>query len=221
MNNDNLDQKNYISLADWAPMHDSMEEKREFLLNADIALKYLNSNGMRVDSFDFNDIFIVDGNLREIKYNVISNVGTVTPADVKSNIYEESKMALYLYLYPCEYIDDNFLKKHFTEFSFAFPSDDVPYYKGIFERGASVPFSDFDFQKRKMELEKLSDATKKDGDSDLMGDIDFSMLSKPNNDEINKKLYREAAFAKTIALSTIISVVGFLICLIALFMHFN
>ena len=72
-----------------------------------------------------------------------------------------------------------------------------------------------------MELEKLSDATKKDGDSDLMGDIDFSMLSKPNNDEINKKLYREAAFAKTIALSTIISVVGFLICLIALFMHFN
>ena len=100
-------------------------------------------------------------------------------------------------------------------------TDDVPYYKGIFERGASVYFVDFDFQKRKMDLEKLSDATKKDGDDDLMGDVDFSMLPKPNNDEINKKLYREAAFAKTIALSTIISVVGFLICLIALFMHFN
>ena len=43
MNNDNLDQRNYISLADWVSMHDSMEEKREFLLNADLALKFLNS----------------------------------------------------------------------------------------------------------------------------------------------------------------------------------
>ena len=221
MNNDDFNQKNYISLADWAPMHDSMEEKREFLINADIALKYLNSNGMRVDSFDFNDIFIVDGNVREIKFNVISNVGSVTDVEVKSNIFKESKMALCLYLYPCDEINDEFLKKHFADYSFAFPTDDVPYYKGIFERGASVYFVDFDFQKRKMDLEKLSDATKKDGDDDLMGDVDFSMLPKPNNDEINKKLYREAAFAKTIALSTIISVVGFLICLIALFMHFN
>lgn len=30
MNSDNFDQKNYISLADWAPMHDSMEEKENF-----------------------------------------------------------------------------------------------------------------------------------------------------------------------------------------------
>ena len=221
MNNENLDQRNYISLADWVSMHDSMEEKREFLLNADIALKYLNSNGIKVESFDFNDIFIVDDNLREIKYNVISNVGTITPADTRSNVYDAAKLALYLYLYPCDVIDDNFLKSHFKDFSFTFPVEDVPYYQGIVERGASVYFSDFDYQKRKKNLEELSDATKKDGDDDLMGDVDFSMLPKPNNDEINKKLYREAAFAKTIALSTIISVVGFLICLIALFMHFN
>ena len=84
MNNDNLDQKNYISLADWAPMHDSMEEKREFLINADIALKYLNSNGMRVDSFDFNDIFIVDGNLREIKYNTTTNTVTTNTTVINS-----------------------------------------------------------------------------------------------------------------------------------------
>ena len=145
MNNENLDQRNYISLADWVSMHDSMEEKREFLLNADLALQYLKSNGMRVDSFDFNDIFIVDDNIREIKYNVITNVGTLTPADVKANIYEEAKMALYLYLYPCDEIDDGFLKSHFKDFSFAFPTNDVDYYKGIIERGASVFFSDFDY----------------------------------------------------------------------------
>ena len=100
-------------------------------------------------------------------------------------------------------------------------TEDVPYYQGIVERGASVYFSDFDYQKRKMDLEKLSDASKKDGDTDLMGDVDPSMLPRPNNDEINKKLYREAAYAMTIALPTIISIVGFLICLIALYMHFN
>ena len=221
MNNDNLDQRNYISLADWVSMHDSMEEKREFLLNADLALKFLNSNGIKVDSFDFNDIFIVDDNIREIKFNVINNIGSVTPADTRSNIYDAAKLALYLYLYPCDVIDDNFLKSHFKDFSFAFPAEDVPYYQGIVERGASVYFSDFDYQKRKMDLEKLSDASKKDGDTDLMGDVDPSMLPRPNNDEINKKLYREAAYAMTIALPTIISIVGFLICLIALYMHFN
>lgn len=220
MNNDNFDQRNFISLADWAPMHDSMDEKREFLLNADIALKYLNSNGMKVDSFDFNDVFIVDDNLREIKFNVISNVGTVTDADVKSNIYDAAKMALYLYLYPCENIDDGFFKSHFADFSFAFPPDDVPYYKGIVERGASVYFNEFDFQKRKMDLEKLGDSVKGE-DGDLMGDVNLSMLSKPNNDEYNKRIYREGAYAKAIALPTIISVIGFLICLIALYMHFN
>ena len=156
MNNDNLDQRNYISLADWVSMHDSMEEKREFLLNADLALKFLNSNGIKVDSFDFNDIFIVDDNIREIKFNVINNIGSVTPADTRSNIYDEAKLALYLYLYPCDVIDDNFLKSHFKDFSFAFPTEDVPYYQGIVERGASVYFSDFDYQKRKMDLEKES-----------------------------------------------------------------
>ncbi len=220
MNNDNFDQRTIISLADWAPMHDSMDERREFLINADIALKYLNSNGMKVDSFDFNDIFIVDNNLREIKYNVISNVGSVTEADIKSNIYNEAKMALRLYLYPCDEIDDAFLKSHFTDFSFAFPTDDVPYYKGVFERGASVYFNEFDFQKRKMDLEKLG-ASVKSEDSDLMGDVDVSMLSKPNNDEYNKRIYREGAFARAIALPTLISIIGFLICLIALYMHFN
>ena len=221
MNNENLDQRNYISLVDWVSMHDSMEEKREFLLNADIALKYLNSNGIKVESFDFNDIFIVDDNIREIKFNVITDLGNVPDVDVKSNIYNESKLALYLYLYPCDEIDDGFLKNHFKDFSFAFPADDVSYYQGIIERGASVYFSDFDYQKRKMELEKLSDASKKDGNTDLMGDVDPSMLPRPNNDEINKKLYREGAFAMTIALPTIISIIGFLICLFALYMHFN
>ena len=142
MNNENLDQRNYISLADWVSMHDSMEEKRELLLNADIALKYLNSNGIKVESFDFNDIFIVDDNLREIKFNVISNLGNVTDADIRSNIYNEAKLALYLYLYPCDVIDDNFFKSHFKDFSFAFPEGDIPYYQGVVERGASVYFNE-------------------------------------------------------------------------------
>ena len=210
-----------MTLIEWLKSIRSEEEKRELLLNLDIALKYLNDRGMMVTSFNPNDIEIIDNNIKEIMFTKVDRMNRSVDDVVRRNIYDEAKLALSVYLNYFDGFNDDFLKNNYDEFVFAIPPDDVNYYKGIIVRGSSVYFSEFDLEKRKRDLSKLEEEVKDNTDYDESnGMLDMMTI---NNDSINNKLYskifREGAYANTNIVPIVIVVLGFIICLTSLVLY--
>lgn len=207
-----------ITITEWLKDKRSEEEKRDLLLNLDLALKYLNDRGMMVTSFNPNDIEIIDNNIKEIMFKKIDRMGSSPDFVVKNNIYDEAKLALSIYLNYFDGFNDNFLKNNYDEFVFAIPQDDVNYYKGIIVRGSSVYFSEFDFEKRKRDFSKLEDEVGSDSNNQLSSDM--VELMPINNDSINNKLYskifRESAYANASILPSVIIMLGFIICIVSI-----
>ena len=209
---------NGITLYEWLKTKRSEEEKRDLLLNMDIALKYLNDRDMMVTSFNPNDIEIMNNDVKEIMFNSVDHMNNIADSIVRRNIYEEAKLALSIYLNYFEGLNDDFLKSNYDEFVFAIPADDVNYYKGIIVNGSSVYFSEFDFEKRKRDIMKLNGEVKDDEMSN-----DLNGLMPLNNDSINNKLYskvfREGAYANTSILPKVMILFGFIICFISIVLY--
>lgn len=211
-----------MTIIEWLKTTRTEEEKRDLLLNLDIALKYLNDRGIMVTSFDPNDIEIIDNNIKEIMFNKIDHMSGPSDYIIKSNIYDEAKLALGVYLNYFDGFNDNFLKNNYDEFIFALPPDDVNYYKGIIVRGSSVYLSEFDLEKRKRDLSKLEEEVKGSSDDNISDEM--YGLMEINNDKINNKLYsrifREGAYANTSIVPKVIILLGFIICFISLVLYF-
>ena len=211
-----------MNLMEWMKKMPSEEERRELLLNLDIALKYLNDRGMMVTSFNPNDIEIVDNNIKQIMFNKVDRMNDSADLIITNNIYEEAKLAMSIYLNYFDGFNDNFLRNNFDEFIFALPPDDVNYYKGIIVRGSSVYFSEFDLEKRKRDLSKLEEEIKQNDDSQYSSDM-MNMMTL-NNDSINNKLYskifREGAYANTFVLPIGILLLGLIICITSIILYF-
>ena len=213
-----------MNILEWMKKIPSDEEKRELLLNLDIALKYLNDRGMMVTSFNPKDIEIVDNDIKQIMFNKVDRMNDSVDFVIKNNIYEEAKLALSVYLNYFDGFNDNFLKNNYDEFVFALPPDDTNYYKGIIVRGSSVYLSEFDLEKRKRDLSKLEEEVK--GDSKSNDDIPNDMFGTMtlNNDSINNRLYskifKEGAYANTSIVPIGILLLGLIICIVSIVLYF-
>ena len=65
-----------------------------------------------------------------------------------------------------KYLNPDFVKENFDEFAQFIPSGDVPYYRGVIQRGASVYFCEFALEKRNRDL---ADLEKQLGEGDGKG----------------------------------------------------
>ena len=223
MNNDT------ITLKDWLKENKNIEDKRELYLYGDMALNYLHDKGVEVSSFDPEDIDIIDGDIRKIKFNYLTDNKNYD--DLKTNLYEYAKLGIRMYLDYYDYLDDSFLKSNYNEFAFGLPKDDVNYFKGIIQRGSFVYFNEFDFELRKKKLKELGE--------EVTESVDMNSFSKPNNDIINKEIYsdnpkntigygrnkvksREAAFAEFMIYPVMLSfIVGVILLIAFLIFGFN
>ena len=223
MNNDT------ITLKDWLKVNKNIEDKRELYLYGDMALNYLHDKGVEVSSFDPEDIDIIEGDIRKIKFNYLTDNKNYD--DLKTNLYEYAKLGIRMYLDYYDYLDDSFLKSNYNEFAFGLPKDDVNYFKGIIQRGSFVYFNEFDFELRKKKLKELGE--------EVTDSVDMNSFSKPNNDIINKEIYsdnpkntigygrnkvksREAAFAEFMIYPVMLSfIVGVILLIAFLIFGFN
>ena len=223
MNNDT------ITLKDWLKVNKNIEDKRELYLYGDMALNYLHDKGVEVSSFDPEDIDIIDGDIRKIKFNYLTDNKNYD--DLKTNLYEYAKLGIRMYLDYYDYLDDSFLKSNYNEFAFGLPKDDVNYFKGIIQRGSFVYFNEFDFELRKKKLKELGE--------EVTDSVDMNSFSKPNNDNINAEIYgdnpkntigygrnkvksREAAFAEFMIYPVMLSfIVGVILLIAFLIFGFN
>ncbi len=219
-----------ISLESWVSSFRDWEEMREIFLNMDRAMRYLHERGYCVKSFEPSKIMILNNSLNQIKFETMP-----MPKDqmtqrkyIKDDIYNSSFIQMGLYSNSLEHLRRDFLKSNFDNFAQFVPEGDIPYYRGVIDRGASVYFCEYAMEKVNRDLAALEaelasqsgvktpvkTATKKYDDTGI-------------NDRINDSIYKEisrgrrdAAFINFLIYPTAILALGFVFALVAWFMSF-
>ena len=213
-----------IPLDLWIMNHPSAEEIRTVFLNMDIALKYIHDHGYCIEVFYPSEIEILNNELDHIQFKKLiqlSNDPELRKNMIKEDLFNSALIQIGLYFYSdglglsineiLAHLKPEILKDNFDAYSQVVPSGDVPYYRGVVMRGASVYFNEFADEKRKRELQELQ---KQFGEEETEDNKQFQLVhAKPSNDRINDNIYkqinglRDAAFISTLAIPTIILVV--------------
>lgn len=222
-----------VSLKSWINTFRSEDELREVFLNMDRAMKYVHERGYCVKSFDPKEIEILNGSINQIKFNTLlqmPNDYSIQKQIVKEDIYNSTFIQIGVYSKCLEYLKPEFLKQNFERFSTFLPQGDIPYYRGIVERGASVYFCEYAMEKKKKDLEMLE--SQFNGNEVGSGGYDSGKrLVKSNgtslyddthiNDSINDSIYKQisskgdAAFINFLIYPTIVLLLGVLLAVVA------
>ena len=210
-----------IPLDLWIMNHPSAEEIRTVFLNMDIALKYIHDHGYCIEVFYPSEIEILNNELDHIQFKKLiqlSNDPELRKNMIKEDLFNSALIQIGLYFYSdglglsineiLAHLKPEILKDNFDAYSQVVPSGDVPYYRGVVMRGASVYFNEFADEKIKRELQELK---KQFVEEETEDNKQFQLVhAKPSNDRINDNIYkqinglRDAAFISTLAIPTII-----------------
>ena len=240
-----------ITFAEWFEnMHDD-EELREAFINMDLAMKFIHNRNFCVKSFNPKEIEILNNSLKQIKFDTLLKM----PNDsydkkelIKEDIYSSAFLQIAAYMnnvsssaYNDQSITDflanmkpDFLRENFDSFITFIPEKDVPYYRGVVQRGASVYFSEFVKEQKKRDLEALekeidggmgSSQGKESGKSLVKSNGTYSSDNLiDNNDANNRNIYGNidgldiAAFAKAYVLPVLLIIIGIIFIVLAYIM---
>lgn len=208
-----------ISLEDWIKRPRKEEDMREVFLNMDRAMKYVHDYNYCIKSFHPRDIELLNGESNQIRFKYLLEM----PADVnekrqyiKDDVYNSSFLQIGIYTKCLYYLKRDYLKQNFDSFATFVPQGDVPYYRGVVERGASVYFCEYDLEKRKRDLTTLEQEV---GDVDVPDDSP-ALTVVDVNEEINSVIYRQitkrgdAAYINFLVYPTMMLAIGLIIAII-------
>lgn len=216
-----------VSLSSWIGSFRDEEEMREIFLNMDRAMKYIHDRGYCVQSFDPNNIKILNNSIDQIKFDILPLPEDYTDRKkyVKEDIYNSSFIQIGLYAKCLPYLKKDFLKANFDRFSEFLPSGDVPYYRGVIDRGASVYFCEYASEKANRDLAELERELGEDGKmlSSSVPKFDNTRVNDRINDSIYKQLSnrKDAAFVTFLIFPTALLVLGVVLALISLVISFG
>lgn len=222
-----------ISLDIWINNHPSEEEMRVVFLNMDMALKYIHDHGYCIDVFYPTEIEILNNELDHIQFKKLVELSK-DPSNrqnmIKEDIFNSSLMQIGMYFYSeglglsiyeiLASLKPEILKENFDAYSEVIPNGDVPYYRGVILRGASVYFNEFAIEKRNRELLELEKELGEDKSKVKALTID---KKAEYTNKINDAIYRQinglkdAAFINTLIIPTVILMIGVIIALILWF----
>lgn len=210
-----------INLLEWVSYTSASDENlRDVFLNMDRAMKYVHDRGYCIKSFDPREIEILNYSVNQIRFKTLLEMPkdyTYRKELKQEDIFNSSCLQIGLYTHSLPYLKKEFLKSNFEEFAKSLPADDVPYYRGVIERGATIYLCEWDLEKRKRDLEKL-DQEVSGGEgkgrqlvkSNGLSTLDPSAV----NDKINDKIYKQlnsitdAAFISFLIFPTMLLVLG-------------
>lgn len=223
--NQNLNES--VTLSSWIGSFRDEEEMREIFLNMDRAMKYIHDRGYCVQSFDPRNIKILNNSIDQIKFEILP-----LPEDfnerkkyVKDDIYNSSFVQIGLYAKCLPYLQRDFLKANFDRFSEFLPTGDIPYYRGVIDRGASVYFCEYASEKANRDLAELERELGEEGQ--MLGVKKNSFDNTRVNDRINDSIYKQlsnrkdAAFVTFLIFPTALLVLGVILALISLVISFG
>ena len=201
------------NLFDWVTSHNTDEEKREVFLNMDIALKYIHDHGYCIEVFHPSRIEILNNMPDHIQFDNLIELShdPVTRKEmIKEDIFNSSLIQIGLYTNTFKNLTPEFLREYFDDIARFLPEGDVPYYRGVVQRGAAVYFSEFALEKMNRDLEQLEkQISESEGGKPLVKENNRT-VDNLSNDEINDNIYkqingmRDAAFVNSLVIPTIV-----------------
>ncbi len=218
----------FITLNEWLQGYHTNEQLQDLFVNMDIAMKYIHNQGYYISSFALDRVTLLNHSIRQIKFQNLEPL----PYDisqkknvVRDNIFMSSVLQIGLYAKCLQHFTMNTipsLKENFREFSIFLPPEDVPYYSGIIEKGASVYYSEYVGERKKRDLQNLEKEVSSNG-----GESRGKSLVKtngnytaedflPHNEEANEIIYaslakKEAAFVRALIYPILVFILGIVV----------
>lgn len=218
-----------ITLNEWLDGYHTNEQLQNLFVNMDIAMKYIHNQGFYISSLALDKITLLNQSVRQIKFQELIPL----PYDVsqkkqivRDNIFMSAVLQVGLYAKCLQYFTMNTipsLKENFKGFSIFLPQEDVPYYSGIIEKGASVYYSDYVGERKKRDLQNLEkEVSSNDGTGRGKSMVKTNGTNYttedflPHNEEANEIIYanlvrKEAAFARALIYPILVFVLGFVV----------
>ena len=224
-----------VNLYDWTGREGKLgnigeENMREVFLNMDKAMKYVHNHGYCVKSFSPFEIQVLNNSPRQIKFNTLlemPNDFTIKEKLKREDIFHSACLQIGLYTNSLRYLKESFLKENFEEFAKNLPQDDVPYYRGVILRGASIYYCEYLAERKKKDLEMLEKEVNGDGKNSnkqlIKSNGNAFREESMTNEKINDNIYRQinglkdAAFVNYLVFPTLILLIGIVISVLALF----
>lgn len=212
-----------ITLDEWVKYHKKEDELRDVFLNMDRALQYIHNHGYCIEQFHPTQIYVLNDEIDHIQFKKLIEL----PSDpsmrrewINEDIFNSAFIQISIYSNSLQYLKPEFLKENFDSFIVFLPTKDVPYYRGIIQRGASVYFAEFDLEQRKRDLVELEKQFGEDGSKDNELDREKVFINAGRvNDKINDVIYKQinglkdAAFINYLLIPTMVLSI---LCILAL-----
>lgn len=189
LNSKNNNSVESVTLLEWVNSHRSEEEMRSIFLNMDRALKYIHDHGYCIDVFYPTEINVLNNDDKYIQFKKLVELSKdyeISKEMIKEDIYRSSVIQIGLYTNSLNHLNPEFLKENFDAFSQFIPNDDVPYYRGVIQRGASVYYCEYALEKSKRDMEDLE---KQLGESNT--NVEVNSNQDITNKKVNDLIYRQ------------------------------
>lgn len=217
-----------ITLNEWLQNYHTNDQLQNLFVNMDIAMKYIHNQGYYISSFALDRIALLNQSIRQVQFQELAPL----PYDisqqkqvVRDNIFMASVLHIGLYAKCLQYFTMNTIpaiKDNFQQFAIFLPPEDVPYYTGIIEKGASVYYSAYVGERKKRDLQNLEKEVSSGGNNNggkrlVKTNSDYTAEDfLPHNEEANELIYaslvkKEAAFARALIYPILVFVLGFVI----------
>ncbi len=181
------------TLLEYIQQHPDEEEMRELFLNMDIALKYIHDHHYCIEVFHPSKIKVLNNMPDHIQFDELMELpyDNSTQKDmIREDIFHSAFIQIGIYTNTLKSLTPSFLKENFDDIARFLPEGDVPYYRGVVQRGASVYFSEYAVEKMKRDYEALEQqvADSNSSNNTIAFHPEISSLS---NDKINDSIYRK------------------------------
>ena len=213
------------TLLDWVKEHHSEEELREVFLNMDIALKYIHDHGYCIGVFYPSAIEVLYDRPDYIQFDHLVELSQNSVARknmIKEDIFNSTLIQIGLYTNTLKQLTPKTLRENFDDFSRFIPEGDVPYYRGVVQRGASVYFNEYALEKMNRDLEQLDKQIQEsEGGRPLQKSNGHYSAEPLSNNRINDDIYKqinglkEAAFVSSLIIPTIVFISLFLMAFVS------
>lgn len=202
-----------ITLNEWFKEPHSEDDKRKLFLYMDSAMKYVHEMGLCVNMFDPKKIELLNSSLEYVKFDELYDIGeldyNVQQKIINKDIFKSAIFQVLLYSKFDLKTTTDFVKEHFDEFTSFLSEKDIPYYRGVVERGASVYFIEYEAERVKREA---NDIEKELNGNDVVVQDNKELEQMLSNNKVNRLIYGEnlskSAFINILLYPTIIIVLA-------------
>lgn len=214
-----------VTLSEWVKSHHSEDEMRSVFLNMDRALKYIHEHGYCIDVFYPTEICVLNNDDNYIQFKKLVELSKsydIAKEMIKEDLFRSSLIQIGLYTNCLNYMNPDFVKENFDSMAQFLPQDDVSYYRGVVQRGASVYYCEYSLERRKRDLEVLERQLGEEAKEEKKAPSEAQITNKKVNDIIYRQIngINEAAFTNVTLVPIIILMIISIIMSVIVLLNF-